>query len=107
MAGAASRIGFKLVAAAVAIPVGRIVTKTTTQAWAKARPNDPLVNPKDVDTNWKDALVWAALTGLGAGVAQLLTTKGADTVWRAMTGKPSPRPKNADMKKANELKLVS
>jgi hypothetical protein len=37
--------------------------------------------------------MWAGLTGVGAAVAQLLTTKGADTVWRAMTGRPTPRPK--------------
>ncbi len=98
MAGAASRIGFKLVAAAVAIPVGRAVTKGTTAAWQKARPEAGTVDPKDVDQNWTDALVWAGLTGVGAAVAQLLTTKGADTVWRAITGKPSPRPKHQDPK---------
>lgn len=107
MAGAGSRVAFKLVATAVAIPVGRLVTKATTQAWTKARPQDPLVNPKDVDTNWKDALIWAGMTGVGASVAQLLTTKGADTVWRAMTGRPSPRPKNAHPKDPHEVKLVS
>lgn len=96
MAGAASRLGFKLVAAAVAIPVGRAVTKATTSAWVKARPGAGNVNPKDVDVNWTDALVWAGLTGVGAAVAQLVTTKGADTVWRAITGSPSPRPKHND-----------
>jgi hypothetical protein len=96
MAGAASRVGFKLVAAAVAIPIGRLITKATTAAWMKARPDADSVNPKDVDVKWTDALVWAGLTGVGAAVAQLLTTKGADTVWRALTGKPSPRPKHAD-----------
>ena len=49
------------------------------------------MNPNDVDTNWTDALIWAGLTGVGAAVAQLLASKGADTVWRAMTGKPSAR----------------
>ncbi|HEX2905126.1 MAG TPA: DUF4235 domain-containing protein [Jatrophihabitans sp.] len=96
MAGAASRLGFKLVAAAVAIPVGRAVTKATTAAWVKARPEAGNVNPKDVDVNWTDALIWAGLTGIGAAVAQLITTKGADTVWRALTGTPSPRPKHAE-----------
>jgi NADPH:quinone reductase-like Zn-dependent oxidoreductase len=93
MAGAASRIGFKVVAAAVAIPVGRLVTKATTKAWATARPDNPPVNPNDLETGWTDALIWAGLTGVGAAVAQLLASKGADTVWRAMTGKPSPKPK--------------
>lgn len=94
MAGAVARIGFKLIATVVAIPMGRVVTKATRKAWATARPNNPPVNPKEVDTDWKDAIVWAGLTGVGAGVAQLLTTKGADTLWRAITGTPSPRPKH-------------
>ncbi|MGI8665609.1 MAG: DUF4235 domain-containing protein [Jatrophihabitans sp.] len=93
MAGAGSRIAFKIVAGVVAVPIGRAITKVTTKAWATARPEDPPVNPKEVDTNWRDALIWAGLTGVGAAIAQVLTTKGADTVWRAMTGKPSPRPK--------------
>jgi hypothetical protein len=97
MAGAVSRLGFKLIAAAVAIPIGRLVTKGTTKAWAAARPDSGSVDPKDIEADWTDALVWAALTGVGAAVAQLLTTKGADTVWRAVTGKPSPRPKRAEV----------
>ncbi|MEO6703913.1 MAG: DUF4235 domain-containing protein [Jatrophihabitantaceae bacterium] len=95
MAGAAGRIAFKLVGTVVAIPVGKLVTKATMKAWQTARPDDPPVNPKDVETNWRDALIWAGLTGVGAGIAQLLTTKGADTVWRAMTGQPAPRPKQS------------
>ena len=97
MSGAGSRLAFKLVAAAVAIPVGRVVTVGITKAWVTARPDNPPVNPKEVDTNWQDALIWASLTGLGAAVAQLVTTKGADTVWRAMTGRPSPRPKHPEL----------
>jgi hypothetical protein len=104
MAGAGSRIAFKLVGAVVAIPVSKVITKATTKAWSAARPNDPPVNPKEVDTNWQDALIWAGLTGVGAAVAQLLTTKGADTVWRAMTGKPSPRAKQGkEAREAAEL----
>ncbi len=93
MAGAAGRFVFKLISTAIALPIGRAATKLTTRAWAAARPNRPPVNPREVDTNWKEAVIWAGLTGVGAAVARLLTTKGADTVWRAITGRPSPRPK--------------
>jgi len=99
MAGTLSRFAFKLVAAAVAIPVGTAVTKGTQKAWLTARPNAPLHDPTDVETRWHDAIAWAALTGLGTGVASLITTKGADTLWRAATGSPSPRPKPPKQKK--------
>ena len=93
MAGAVGRFAFKLVAAVVAIPVGRLVTKGTARLWVTVRPESPNVNPKDPDASWPDALIWAALTGIGVAVGQLVTTKGADTIWRALTGRPSPRPK--------------
>jgi len=93
MAGAASRFAFKLVAVAVAIPVGKAVSAATSKAWEAARPGRAPVNPRDADSNWPDALIWASLTGFGAALAQLATTKGADTIWRAMTGHPSPKPK--------------
>lgn len=93
MAGGASRVAFKLLSTVVAIPVGKAIAKATGKAWTAARPNDPPHNPKEVETSWADALVFALVTGLGEALAQLLTTKGADTLWRAVTGKPSPRPK--------------
>jgi len=94
MAGSGGRFAFKLVAWAVAIPVGRLVSLGIARLWITARPDNPPVDPKQVDTGWPDALIWSALTGVGAAAAQLLTTKGADTVWRALTGTPSPRPKH-------------
>ncbi len=96
MAGAVGRFAFKLVAAAVAIPIGRLVTKSTAKLWLTVRPENPTVNPKDPGASWPDALTWAALTGIGVAVAQLLTTKGADAIWRALTGRPSPRPKETE-----------
>jgi hypothetical protein len=92
MSGRGSNIAFKLISAVLAIPISRAIRKAIAKAWTAARPNDPPHDPRAVDTDWRDALVWAVLTGVGAAVAQLLTTKGADTVWRALTGSPSPRP---------------
>ena len=88
-----------MVAVAVAVPVGKVVTNASAKAWAAARPGRTPINPRDVDTHWKDLLIWAALSGVGTGVAQLATIKGADTIWRAMTGHPSPRPKQVSDEK--------
>jgi hypothetical protein len=99
MAGAGSRFAFKMVSTLVAIPVGRVVTDATVRLWVAARPENPPTDPNEVDTDWRDALIWAGLTGVGAAVGQLLTTKGADTVWRAATGTPTPRPKPPKRKK--------
>jgi hypothetical protein len=93
MSGTAGRLAFKLIATLLAIPVGRAVTKGVQKAWLAARPDDPIKDPKNVETRWQDALIWAGLTGIGTAVGSLVATKGADTVWRAITGRPAPHPK--------------
>jgi hypothetical protein len=93
MSGTASRFGFKMLSTVVAIPIGRAISKATERAWTAARPENPPHDPKEVQTSWPDALIWAGVTGVGTAIAQVLTTKGADAVWRAATGRPSPRPK--------------
>ncbi|HEY2043920.1 MAG TPA: DUF4235 domain-containing protein [Jatrophihabitans sp.] len=104
MAGSGGRLAFKLLTTLVAIPIGRLVTKGTAKAWVAVRPENPPHDPKRVETTWKDALVWAVVTGFGSAIAQLLTTKGADTAWRGITGRPSPRPKPPKAKKAKGSK---
>jgi len=102
MSGSAARLSFKVVSMLVAIPVSKLITKATVKAWVAARPEDPPTDPKAVDTNWADALVWAGLTGLGTAAGNLATTKGADTLWRAITGRPSPRPKPPKQKRKDK-----
>jgi hypothetical protein len=102
VAGAAGRLAFKLLSTVVAIPVGRLIASATGKAWATARPDDPPHDPKEVQTSWSDAILFSVITGLGVAIAQLLTTKGADTAWRALTGRPSPRPKEPKGAKARQ-----
>lgn len=107
MAGGTSRLAFKVLSTVVAIPVGKAIAKATGKAWATARPDDPPHNPKEVQTSWSDAIIFAVITGLGTALAQLLSTKGADTVWRAITGTPSPRPKEPKNKTKDEKKTAA
>jgi hypothetical protein len=94
MAGGASRFAFRFLSTLIAIPIGKAIASATGKAWSAARPHDPPHDPKRIDTDWKDALFFATITGLGTAIAQLLSTKGADTVWRAATGRPPPQPKS-------------
>ncbi|MGX7678064.1 DUF4235 domain-containing protein [Jatrophihabitans sp. DSM 45814] len=108
MAGGASRFAFKMLSTAIAVPVSRLIAKGTAKVWRAARPGNPPHNPKEVQTSWPDALIFAVVAGLGASIAQLLSTKGADTIWRAVTGRPSPRPEEpkAGTKAAQETATV-
>jgi len=100
MANIAGKLGLKVVTIAIGIPVGILAKRAVEKAWLAARPEDPPRKPNDPDVSWGDALGWAALSAVGVAVADLVTTKGAASVWRSLTGgepaaKPAPAAKVA------------
>jgi hypothetical protein len=90
MANVVDKLGWKLVTILVSIPVGIGVRKGVENLWRTARPNNPPRAPNDPDASWMDAVGWAALSGAGVAAAQLVTTKGAGSVWRKVMGTPPP-----------------
>ena len=80
--------------AMVAAASGALAALTTRQllrrgwsAWRKAPPPD---NPAAPDVEWKDALLWAGITGLVVGVGRVIARRGAVAGWRKVTGKMPP-----------------
>jgi hypothetical protein len=90
MAGIVSKIGWKITTIAVGIPVGIAARKGVERAWVAAHPDHPPRGPQDPRVAWRDALSWAALSGAGAALAQLVTMTGASTVWRKLLGADPP-----------------
>ena len=90
MAGAAGRIGWKVVAAAFAVPTGIAVRKASESGWRKTKHDDPPMNPAAPGTKWSEALVWAAVSGIAVASARLLATRGAAATWKSLTGKLPP-----------------
>lgn len=90
MAGAAGKIGWKIVAAAFAVPMGIAVRKALETGWRKTRNDDPPKNPAAPDTAWSEALAWAAVSGIGVAAARLLAARGAAATWKSLTGKLPP-----------------
>jgi hypothetical protein len=90
MAKMVGSIAWKITTIAIGIPVGIAVRKALERAWTTARPNRPPSAAGDPDGSWGDALVWAALSAIGVAVAQLVTVKGASTVWRKLIGADPP-----------------
>lgn len=103
MANIVGTIGWKITTIAIGIPVGIAAKKGVERAWAAARPDQPSRSAKDPEASWGDALGWAALSAVGVAVAQLVTMKGASTVWRKLVGaEPPPVEKaRADQQKAD------
>jgi len=90
MANIVGTIGWKITTIAIGIPVGIAAKKGVERAWAAARPDKPPRGAKDPNVNWGDALGWAALSAVGVAVAELVTMKGASSVWRALVGAEPP-----------------
>ncbi len=90
MAEAAGRIGWKIVAAAFAVPAGIAVRKAIETGWRKTRHDDPPKNPAAPGTGWSEALMWAAVSGIAVAAARLVAARGAAATWKSLTGKLPP-----------------
>jgi len=98
MANIVGNLGWKITTIAVGIPVGIAAKKGVERAWAAARPDKPPRGAKDPNVSWGDALGWAALSAVGVAVAELVTMKGASTVWRSLVGAEPPPVRKAQAK---------
>jgi Protein of unknown function (DUF4235) len=96
VAGAAGKIGWKVVAAAFAIPTGIAVRKAVEAGWRAARHDDPPRNPASPDTDWAEALAWAALSGIAVAAARMVAARGAAATWKSLTGALPPGIEDAD-----------
>lgn len=52
--------------------------------------NRPPLNPADRRINWTDALAWAVASGIGAGLARVVSKRTAAAAWEKATGNPPP-----------------
>jgi Protein of unknown function (DUF4235) len=90
VAGAAGRIGWKIVAMAFAVPTGIAVRKAIETGWRKTKHDDPPKNPAAPGTEWSEALMWAAVSGIAVATARLVAARGAAATWKSLTGKLPP-----------------
>jgi hypothetical protein len=61
-----------------------------TMAWNRFVADPPPGNPADRHTAWMPALIWAAATGVGIGVMNLVAMRSAARVWEAATHETPP-----------------
>jgi hypothetical protein len=96
VAGAAGKIGWKIVALAFAVPAGIVVRKALDTGWRKTRHDEPPKNPAAPGTDWSEALVWAVVSGIAVAAARLVAARGAAATWKSLTGKLPPGVEEAD-----------
>ena len=68
-----------------AILAGVVANKLVQQLWRRAG-RDEVLDPRDPRTPAKDALVFAALTGLAVGAARTLATRKAAQYYEKSAG---------------------
>jgi hypothetical protein len=90
VAGAAGKIGWKIVALAFAVPTGIAMRKALDAAWRAAKHDDPPRNPAAPGTAWTEALAWAAVSGVAVAAARLVAARGAAATWKSLTGSLPP-----------------
>lgn len=90
MAGAAGKVGWRVLALAFAVPTGIAVRKAMEAGWRAAKHDDPPRNPAQPGTAWGEALAWAAVSGIAVAAARLVAARGAAATWRSLTGNLPP-----------------
>lgn len=97
--GAGAKIGMKVISLAVGIPVSIATRKVVQATWSAARPQQPTTDPESHDARWGDAIAWAALSAAGIVLAELVTRRGSEAAYRAVTGLEPPPPKKSKAQK--------
>jgi hypothetical protein len=80
---------WRVIGTGSAILAGIVASKVVTEVWKRAG-RDEVLDPRDPRTPWKEAVVFAALTGLAVGAARVLVTRKAAEYYEKSTGHLPP-----------------
>lgn len=100
--GVGAKITMKLITVSISVPTTMVTKKLIEKAWLAARPDDPPRRANDADVTWADALAWGAMSAAGLVLADLVTRRGAESAFRALTGNEPPTSASKSPKKLKE-----
>ena len=90
MAGALGKVGWKVIGYGFSIPTGILVRKAIQGSWTSIVGTDPPKNPEAPGTQWKEAIAWAAASGVAITVGRMIASAGAAKTYKTLTGKLPP-----------------
>jgi Protein of unknown function (DUF4235) len=90
VAGRTGKLGWKIMVFAFAVPTGIVARKTLDATWRAIRRDEPPRNPAAPGTAWREALAWAAVSGVAVAGARLVAARGAAATWKSLTGRLPP-----------------
>lgn len=81
---------WKLLGTGSAMVAGVVVARALDAAWATATGHKPPTRPENPDIGGREALLWAAMSGMAIGVAKTYATRRAAQYWVRSTGEVPP-----------------
>lgn len=85
-----TRLVYRLVGTAVAVPVTFVVRRALRAAWRRSRGSEPPKSATAPGTDWKEALTWAAASAMAMAVSEIVASRGAARAYQALTGHTPP-----------------
>jgi len=99
---------WKLVGSGSALLAGLAATRALDATWKTATGRKPPTKPENPDIAGREALLWAALSGMAIGVAKTYATRRAANYWIRSTGElPPGMSNNATNAQEKKLKKLS
>lgn len=95
--GLPSKIGWGLWSGLLSAGALFVSQKLVNAGWRTVVGDEP-PEPNDPKTPAAYAFAWAALSGIGIGLAQLAVNRFAARRWESQTGIPAPSVKNINFK---------
>ena len=85
-------VAWKLISTGTGVLSGILVRQAIGLAWKTLTHGreDPPLNPADRRISWAEGLQWAVATGIGVGIARLVSDRLAARGWEAATGHAPP-----------------
>ena len=87
---------WKMLGTGSALVAGVAVARVLDAAWATATGHKPPTSPENPDIGGREALLWAAVSGMAIGVAKTYATRRAAQYWVKSTGDVPPGMLDAD-----------
>lgn len=85
------KVLYKLVGILGGVVAAKLARSTAEKVWKKTHHGtEPPRNPAVPGTAWNEAIMWAVASGIAAGIARMLATKGAASIWAKGTGHLPP-----------------
>ncbi len=73
-----------LIAFAVAAGAGLVAREALQGGWRAALDRDPPKNPASHEVDWKDALLWGAMSGALVGVARIASRRATSSAYNKL-----------------------